>query len=99
MNTTFNPQTLADDLTEVQRTYSRLFATLAESRWDKLVKGGSKEWTLHETVAHLCALNEAGLESIKHALRANHTPSPAWRTATNSTPSTAKGLMNNWVCR
>ena len=28
-----------------------------------------KEWTLHETVAHLCALNRAGLESIKHTLR------------------------------
>ncbi len=39
------------------------------TRWDRPVKGGSKEWTLHETVAHLCALNGAGLESVKHALR------------------------------
>jgi hypothetical protein len=28
-----------------------------------------KEWTLHGTVAHLCALNGAGLESIKRTLR------------------------------
>ena len=69
MNTTFDSQTLADDLCEVHRIYSRFFATLDESCWDKVVKGSPKEWTLHETVAHLCALNGAGLESIKHGLR------------------------------
>ena len=68
-NTTFDPKTLADDLLEVRRIYSEFFASLDETRWDKPVKGGSKEWTLHETVAHLCALNGAGLESIQHALR------------------------------
>jgi hypothetical protein len=69
LNNTFDPQTLADDFLEVRRIYTEFFATLDETRWDKAVKGGSKEWTLHETVAHLCALNGAGLESIKHALR------------------------------
>jgi hypothetical protein len=69
VNTTFDSQTLADDLCEVHRIYARFFATLDESRWDKPAKGGPKEWTLHETVAHLCALNGAGLESIKHGLR------------------------------
>ena len=69
LNKTFDPQILADDLYEVRRIYAEFFARLDEAAWDKPVKGGSKEWTLHETVAHLCALNGAGLESIKHALR------------------------------
>jgi hypothetical protein len=69
MNTTFDPKTLADDLSEVSHIYARFFATLDETSWDKPVKGGPKEWTLHETIAHLCALNGAGLESIKHTLR------------------------------
>jgi len=69
MNTTFNPQTLAADLLEVYRIYAHFFATLDQTRWDKPVKGGPKEWTLHETTAHLVALNGAGLESIKHTLR------------------------------
>jgi hypothetical protein len=68
-NKTFDPQTLADDLLEVRRIYADFFATLDETRWDKPVKGGSKEWTLHETVAHLVALNGAGLESVQHTLR------------------------------
>ena len=68
-HTTFDPQTLADDLSEIRRIYAQFFAGLAEADWDKPVKGGSKEWTLHETIAHLCALNGAGLEAIKHALR------------------------------
>ena len=68
-NDTFDPQTLADDLHEVRRIYTEFFASLDEIRWDKPVKGGSKEWTLHETVAHLVALNGAGLESVKHTLR------------------------------
>jgi SCP-2 sterol transfer family protein len=69
MNNIFDPVTLGDDLCETHRIYARFFATLDESRWDKPVKGGSKEWTLHETVAHLCALSGAGLDAIKHALR------------------------------
>jgi hypothetical protein len=69
LNKTFDPQSLADDLTEVHRIYEQFFSGLAEADWDKPVKGGPKEWTLHETVAHLCALNGAGLESIKHTLR------------------------------
>ena len=63
MNTTFDPQTLADDLSGVRRIYARFLDRLDEISWDKPVKGGGKEWTLHETVAHLCALNGAGLES------------------------------------
>jgi hypothetical protein len=69
MNTTFDPQTLADDLGQVRRMYARFFASFNPDRWDIPVKGGATEWTLHETVAHLCALNGAGLESIKHGLR------------------------------
>lgn len=69
MNTTFDPQTLADDLMEIHRIYARFFPTLDEASWDKPAKGGSKEWTLHETIAHLCALHGTGLESIKYALR------------------------------
>jgi len=68
MNTTFDPKTLADDLTDVNQIYSRFFATIHESDWDKPVKGSPKEWTLHETIAHLCALHGVGLESVKHAL-------------------------------
>jgi len=69
VNEIFDPRTLVDDLSEVRRIYAEFFATLDETNWDKPVKGGSKEWTLHETIAHLCALNGAGLESIKHTLR------------------------------
>ena len=60
LNNTFDPQTLADDLLEVRRIYAQFFAGLVEADWDKPVKGGSKEWTLHETIAHLLALNGAG---------------------------------------
>jgi hypothetical protein len=64
-----NPQTLADDLIEVRQIYSRFYDSLHESDWDKPVKGSPREWDLHETMAHLCALNGAGLECIKQALR------------------------------
>ena len=69
MDDIFDPKTLAEDLAEVHQIYSRFFATLNESNWDKPVKGSPKEWSLHETVAHLVALNGAGMESIKHTLR------------------------------
>ncbi len=69
LNKAFDPQKLADDLFEVRRIYARVFATLDEASWDKPVKGSPKEWTLHETIAHLCALNGGGLESIQHTLR------------------------------
>lgn len=82
LNKTFDPQTLADDLYEVRRIYAEFFARLDEAAWDKPVKGGPKEWTLHETIAHLCALNEAGLESIQHTLR--------------SEPYTFSGLDNRY---
>jgi hypothetical protein len=68
LNKTFDPQTLADDLSEVHRIYVEFFAALDRSRWDTPVKGGPKEWTLHQTIAHLCALNGAGLASIQHTL-------------------------------
>jgi hypothetical protein len=69
LNNTFDPQTLADDLLEVRRIYAEFFAARNESDWDKPVKGSPNEWNLHETIAHLCALNGAGLESIQHTLR------------------------------
>jgi hypothetical protein len=69
VNKTFDPQTLADDLLEVRRIYAEFSAAIKESDWDKPVKGSPKEWNLHETVAHLCALNGDGLESLKYTLR------------------------------
>jgi hypothetical protein len=69
MNMTFDPQTLADDLSQARSVYAGFFANLDETSWDRPVKGGPKEWTLHETVAHLVALNGAGLESVQYALR------------------------------
>ena len=69
MNTTYDPQTLADDLSTVRRIYAEFFAKFDQASWDKPVKGDPKEWTLHQTVAHLVALNGAGLESVKYALR------------------------------
>jgi hypothetical protein len=69
LDNTFDPQTLADDLLEVRRIYAEFFAALNEPDWDKPVKGSPQEWNLHETIAHLCALNGDGLDSIKHALR------------------------------
>ena len=68
MNNPFDPQILADDLCEVRRIYAEFFSSLKMENWKKPVKGGSKEWTLHETVAHLCALTGAGLESIQYTL-------------------------------
>jgi hypothetical protein len=41
MNTTFDPQVLADDLTEINRIYSRFFATLDESSAANSLKGVS----------------------------------------------------------
>jgi SCP-2 sterol transfer family protein len=69
LNKTFDPQTLADDLLEVRHIYAEFSAAIKESDWDKPVKGSPKEWNLHETIAHLCALNGDGLESLKHTLR------------------------------
>jgi len=69
LNKTFDPQTIADDLLEVRRIYAEFFASLKESDWNKPVKGSPKEWNLHDAVAHLCALNGDGLESIKNTLR------------------------------
>ena len=65
---TFDPLTLADDLRDVHRMYARLFATLDTAGWDRPPPRGGKEWTLHETIAYLCALNGSGLESITHIL-------------------------------
>src|SRR5690349_21599116 len=69
MEDIFDPQILADDLCEVHRIYANFFSGLKMEDWEKPVKGGSKEWNLHQTVAHLCALTGAGLESIQYTLR------------------------------
>ena len=68
MQNTFDVQTLANDISEVRRVYANFFNGLSAADWDKPVKGGPREWTLHETVAHLCALSGAGLESIEQTL-------------------------------
>jgi hypothetical protein len=69
MNTAFEPATLAGDLCDVRRLYAEFFAGLHEEAWDRPAQRGSEEWTLHEAIAHQCALNGAGLESVKHTLR------------------------------
>jgi hypothetical protein len=69
LDNTFDPNTIADDLLEVRRIYAKFFDNIKESVWDKSVKGSPKEWNLHEAVAHLCALNGDGLDSLKHTLR------------------------------
>ncbi|HLO18669.1 MAG TPA: hypothetical protein VK206_27810 [Anaerolineales bacterium] len=69
MDAIFDPQILANDLCEVHRIYASFFSGLHMEDWEKPVKGGSKEWNLHETIAHLCALTGAGLESIQSTLR------------------------------
>ena len=69
MNDPFDPQLLADDLCEVHRIYADFFSHLNMGSWEMPVKSGSKEWNQHETVAHLCALTGAGLESIRYTLR------------------------------
>jgi hypothetical protein len=67
-DTFLEPQLLANDLCEVQHIYATFFSNLDWTAWEKPVKGGSNEWNLHETVAHLCALTGAGLESIRATL-------------------------------
>ena len=69
LSTTFEPLTLADDLLTVQHLYADLFATVDTSRWDWPAERGREEWTLHETIAHLCALNGAGLDGVMDTLR------------------------------
>ena len=71
MDAIFDPQNLADDLCEVHRIYADFFSGLNMKAWEKPVKAGSKEWNLHETVAHLCALTGDGLESIRCTLKGN----------------------------
>ncbi len=64
----FDPKILAYDLWEVRDIYSTFFNTLSFSDWQHHGNGGHEEWNLRETVAHLCALNGDGLESIQCAL-------------------------------
>jgi SCP-2 sterol transfer family/Mycothiol maleylpyruvate isomerase N-terminal domain len=66
---TFDPHLLANDLDSVCDIYARFFATLDTARWNEPVSHSGRQWTAHETIAHLCALNGAGLESIQHTLR------------------------------
>jgi hypothetical protein len=64
----FDPATLASDLRVVCDIYGDFFAKLDSSHWDTHTRG-LNEWTLHETIAHLCALNGAGLDSVTNAIR------------------------------
>lgn len=68
MDDPFDPPTLADDLAELRAIYREFFETLTEADWKRPAKRGPKEWNLQQTVAHLCALNGAGLESIRGTL-------------------------------
>jgi len=68
MEAAFNPQILSKDLLEVRRIYADFFAGVTGEDWVRPVKGGPREWNLHEVVAHLCALSGAGLESVECTL-------------------------------
>ena len=69
MEAIFDPQILADDLCEVHRYLRQFFLWSRPRKIGKNpIKSRSKEWNLHETVAHLCALTGAGLESIQATL-------------------------------
>jgi hypothetical protein len=68
-NGAFDPPTLAADLAEVRRLYALFLERLHPSDWDRPARGQPHEWTLHETLAHLCALTGAGLDSICATLR------------------------------
>ncbi len=69
MDAALDPAVIAADLSEVRRLYEGLFAGSLEGVWDASPRRGSDEWTLHEAIAHQCALNGAGLESVRHTLR------------------------------
>jgi hypothetical protein len=66
---TFDPEMITSDLLAVRRIYNDFFAALTDADWERPVKGKQGEWNLHETVAHLCALNGAGLQSVQARLR------------------------------
>jgi len=66
---TFDPLMISSDLLAVRRIYNDFFAVLTDADWEPPVKGKQGEWNLHETVAHLCALNGAGLQSVQARLR------------------------------
>ena len=66
--TAFDGDLLATDLRRVHDIYTAFFATVTAADWDRPVKGGGHEWTLHETVAHLCGLIAVGQRGIQAAL-------------------------------
>jgi hypothetical protein len=65
----FDPAILARDLNEVRNIYARLFTSVDPDRWNRPSRGGGKEWTRLEAIAHLCALNGAGLDCITQTLK------------------------------
>lgn len=65
----YDPDLLAADLRRVHDIYADFFATVTDADWDRPVKGGEHEWTMHETVAHLCGLIGVGQRGIQAALR------------------------------
>jgi hypothetical protein len=69
MSDPFDPQTLSSDLSEVLRIYADFFTSLTPSDWERKKQTRSHEWNLHETIAHVYALNGVGLESIQSTLR------------------------------
>lgn len=69
MDSAFDPQMLAADLLEVRRIYADYFARLTDADWVRPAKKGPEEWNVQKTVAHLCALNGSGLDSVQARLR------------------------------
>jgi hypothetical protein len=67
-STAFEGRWLAADLQRVHDIYAAFFSTVTDVNWDRPVKGSAHEWTLHETMAHLCGLIAVGQRGIQAAL-------------------------------
>ena len=65
----YDPPTLASDLARVHDIYAGFFNRVTPADWERPAKRGDHEWTLHETVAHLCGLINVGQHGIAAALR------------------------------
>jgi hypothetical protein len=68
-NEILDPQVLSLDLRAVRGVYTQFFDSIDPAALDRTGKADAGGWTLREVVAHLGALNGAGIESVRHTLR------------------------------
>ena len=85
-------------LRDVRRIYAGFFAALDTTRWDRPAPRGRNEWTLHETIAHLCALTGVGLDSIVHTLHGETYVFRGRETCYELDAYNRKGSTNTWAC-